>query len=111
LGTIIGAKSARTTSRRHSKEEEDPVITKEALKAIVAQCISLEVDDFDDKSEIVLDSLALIHLRAILNEQYGLVLDPSRSDLEGLTSVISIYAWLRQSFPDRVPIIDGAGEK
>lgn len=44
-------------------------------------------DDLDEDAELVLDSLGLVWLLHVVEERYGLVVEPDDEDIAGLTSL------------------------
>ncbi|MFC4499352.1 MULTISPECIES: acyl carrier protein [Streptomyces] len=52
-------------------------------------------DDLEEDAELVLDSLGLVWLLHVLEERYGLVVEPSDEDIAGLTSLRRLTDYLR----------------
>jgi acyl carrier protein len=51
--------------------------------------------DLADDAELVLDSLGLVWLLHAVEQRYGLVVEPTNEEAEGLTSVRRIADYLR----------------
>jgi len=51
--------------------------------------------DLSDDAELVLDSLGLVWLLHAVEQRYGLVVEPTNEEAEGLTSVRRIADYLR----------------
>jgi acyl carrier protein len=58
-------------------------------------------DDLGEDAELVLDSLGLVWLLHVVEERYGLVVEPSDEDIAGLTSLRWLTAFLRAAQTDR----------
>ncbi|MEU6227241.1 acyl carrier protein [Streptomyces sp. NPDC047042] len=52
-------------------------------------------DDLDEDAELVLDSLGLVWLLHVVEERYGLIVEPSDDDIAGMTSLRRLTAYLR----------------
>ncbi|MFI1355265.1 acyl carrier protein [Streptomyces sp. NPDC020898] len=52
-------------------------------------------DDLDENAELVLDSLGLVWLLHVVEERYGLVVEPTDEDIAGLTSLRRLTGYLR----------------
>ncbi|GHE68355.1 MULTISPECIES: hypothetical protein [Streptomyces] len=59
-----------------------------ALGALLRDCGLLTTDSFDDDTELVLDSLTLVWLAHLLDEQHGITV--SVEDENGLASCASV---------------------
>ncbi|MDW6065768.1 acyl carrier protein [Streptomyces sp. FXJ1.4098] len=57
--------------------------------------------ELDEDAELVLDSLGLVWLLHVVEERYGLVVEPSDEDVVGLTSLRRLTAYLRAAQTDR----------
>lgn len=53
--------------------------------------------DVDDDTELALDSLGLLWLLHQVQERYGLAVDPADADLDDLTSIRRITAYLNEA--------------
>ncbi|MFF7390239.1 acyl carrier protein [Streptomyces scabiei] len=51
-------------------------------------------DDLDEDAELVLDSLGLVWLLHVVEERYGLVVEPADEDIAGLTSLRRLTEFL-----------------
>ncbi|WP_216587086.1 acyl carrier protein [Streptomyces brasiliscabiei] len=51
-------------------------------------------DDLAEDAELVLDSLGLVWLLHVVEERYGLVVEPGDEDIAGLTSLRRLTAFL-----------------
>lgn len=51
-------------------------------------------DDLDEDAELVLDSLGLVWLLHVVEERYGLVVEPDDEDIAGLTSLRRLTEFL-----------------
>lgn len=51
--------------------------------------------DLGEDAELVLDSLGLVWLLHEVEERYGLVVEPTDEDIDGLTSLRRLTAYLR----------------
>ncbi|WP_210576896.1 acyl carrier protein [Streptomyces sp. GESEQ-4] len=58
-------------------------------------------DDLGEDAELVLDSLGLVWLLHVVEERYGLVVEPSDEDIAGLTSLRRLTELLRAAQTDR----------
>jgi acyl carrier protein len=58
-------------------------------------------DDLGEDAELVLDSLGLVWLLHVVEERYGLVVEPSDEDIAGLTSLRRLTELLRTAQTDR----------
>ncbi|MFE9647985.1 acyl carrier protein [Streptomyces sp. NPDC006365] len=58
-------------------------------------------DDLDEDAELVLDSLGLVWLLHVVEERYGLVVEPTDEDIAGLTSLRRLAGFLRAAQTDR----------
>ncbi|MGP4009244.1 acyl carrier protein [Streptomyces sp. 4N124] len=58
-------------------------------------------DDLGEDAELVLDSLGLVWLLHVVEERYGLVVEPTDEDIAGLTSLRRLTAFLRAAQTDR----------
>lgn len=58
-------------------------------------------DDLGEDAELVLDSLGLVWLLHVVEERYGLVVEPSDEDIAGMTSLRRLTAYLRAAQTDR----------
>ncbi|MFY1623827.1 acyl carrier protein [Micromonospora sp. WMMD723] len=79
------------------------MISKDELKSILAENRSMVNDadlGFDD--EFFLDSFGMVDLQAILEDRYGIQLDPRYADLLALSSVNRIHDYLVKHFPGQV---------
>ncbi|MGW0943141.1 acyl carrier protein [Streptomyces sp. NPDC002623] len=56
-------------------------------------------DDLGDDAELVLDSLGLVWLLHVVEERYGLVVEPSDEDIAGLTSLRRLTDYLSAATP------------
>lgn len=52
-------------------------------------------DDLDEEAELVLDSLGLVWLLHVVEERYGLIVEPTDEDIAGLTSLRRLTGYLR----------------
>ncbi|WP_151480769.1 acyl carrier protein [Streptomyces albicerus] len=52
-------------------------------------------DDLGEDAELVLDSLGLVWLLHVVEERYGLVVEPTDEDIAGLTSLRRLTELLR----------------
>ena len=52
-------------------------------------------DDLDEDAELVLDSLGLVWLLHVVEERYGLIVEPSDDDIAGMTSLRRLTGYLR----------------
>ncbi|MFI6370811.1 acyl carrier protein [Streptomyces sp. NPDC050546] len=52
-------------------------------------------DDLGEDAELVLDSLGLVWLLHVVEERYGLVVEPTDEDIAGLTSLRRLTGYLR----------------
>ncbi|NEA62873.1 acyl carrier protein [Streptomyces sp. SID12488] len=52
-------------------------------------------DDLGEDAELVLDSLGLVWLLHVVEERYGLVVEPTDEDIAGLTSLRRLTRYLR----------------
>ncbi|WP_328768904.1 acyl carrier protein [Streptomyces sp. NBC_00286] len=52
-------------------------------------------DDLGEDAELVLDSLGLVWLLHVVEERYGLVVEPTDEDIAGLTSLRRLTEFLR----------------
>ncbi|KFG05038.1 MULTISPECIES: hypothetical protein [Streptomyces] len=57
-------------------------------------------DDLGDDSELVLDSLGLVWLLHVVEERYGLVVEPGDDDIANLTSLRRLTEFLSASATD-----------
>ena len=57
-------------------------------------------DDLGEDAELVLDSLGLVWLLHVVEERYGLVVEPTDEDIAGLTSLRRLTAFLRAAQTD-----------
>ncbi|MEE1834442.1 hypothetical protein [Streptomyces sp. SP17KL33] len=51
-------------------------------------------DDLDEDAELVLDSLGLVWLLHVVEERYGLIVEPRDEDIAGLTSLRRLTEFL-----------------
>ncbi|MDT0569274.1 acyl carrier protein [Streptomyces sp. DSM 3412] len=51
-------------------------------------------DDLDEDAELVLDSLGLVWLLHVVEERYGVVVEPGDEDIAGLTSLRRLTEFL-----------------
>jgi acyl carrier protein len=58
-------------------------------------------DDLGEDAELVLDSLGLVWLLHVVEERYGLVVEPTDEDIAGLTSLRRLTEFLRAAQMDR----------
>ncbi|MEV0639486.1 acyl carrier protein [Streptomyces sp. NPDC050619] len=58
-------------------------------------------DDLGEDAELVLDSLGLVWLLHVVEERYGLVVEPTDEDIAGLTSLRRLTGFLRAAQTDR----------
>jgi acyl carrier protein len=65
----------------------------EAIGQLLRDCGLLTTDTFDDDTELALDSLTLVWLAHLLDEQHGIVV--SIEDEDGLASCTSVWALRR----------------
>ena len=56
-------------------------------------------DDLGEDAELVLDSLGLVWLLHVVEERYGLVVEPSDEDIAGLTSLRRLTEYLSAAEP------------
>ncbi|WP_327312910.1 acyl carrier protein [Streptomyces sp. NBC_01235] len=56
-------------------------------------------DDLGEDDELVLDSLGLVWLLHVVEERYGLVVEPSDEDIAGLTSLRRLTQYLGAAEP------------
>ncbi|MGR4852735.1 acyl carrier protein [Streptomyces sp. LARHCF252] len=63
-------------------------------------------DDLAEDAELVLDSLGLVWLLHVVEERYGLVVEPTDEDIAGLTSLRRLTGYLRAAQTDRA---EGSG--
>ncbi|CAM5271662.1 acyl carrier protein [Streptomyces purpurascens] len=63
-------------------------------------------DDLGEDAELVLDSLGLVWLLHVVEERYGLVVEPTDEDIAGLTSLRRLTGYLRAAQTDRA---EGSG--
>jgi acyl carrier protein len=52
-------------------------------------------DDLAEDAELVLDSLGLVWLLHVVEERYGLIVEPTDEDIAGLTSLRRLTGYLR----------------
>ncbi|GAA3907655.1 hypothetical protein GCM10023084_69870 [Streptomyces lacrimifluminis] len=52
-------------------------------------------EDLDEDAELVLDSLGLVWLLHVVEERYGLIVEPTDEDIAGLTSLRRLTGYLR----------------
>ncbi|MGI5195109.1 acyl carrier protein [Streptomyces sp. CA-288835] len=57
-------------------------------------------DDLGEDAELVLDSLGLVWLLHVVEERYGLVVEPTDEDIAGLTSLRRLTEFLRAAQTD-----------
>lgn len=57
-------------------------------------------DDLGEDAELVLDSLGLVWLLHVVEERYGLVVEPGDDDIARLTSIRRLTEFLRAAGPD-----------
>ncbi|MDX3227643.1 acyl carrier protein [Streptomyces sp. ME19-01-6] len=57
--------------------------------------------ELDEDTELVLDSLGLVWLLHVVEERYGLVVEPTDEDIVGLTSLRRLTEYLRAAQTDR----------
>ncbi|MFG2023880.1 acyl carrier protein [Streptomyces sp. NPDC048825] len=58
-------------------------------------------DDLGEDAELVLDSLGLVWLLHVVEERYGLIVEPTDEDIAGLTSLRRLTGFLRAAQADR----------
>lgn len=58
-------------------------------------------DDLGEDAELVLDSLGLVWLLHVVEERYGLVVEPTDEDIAGLTSLRRLTGFLSAAQTDR----------
>ncbi|WP_019871719.1 acyl carrier protein [Salinispora oceanensis] len=69
----------------------------DGVRSIVAECLGLgEPQGLDVDAPIVVDSLAMVWIQHLLEERYGLKVDPERSDLRKLASVRAVHEYLAE---------------
>lgn len=67
-------------------------------------------DDLDEDAELVLDSLGLVWLLHVVEERYGLVVEPDDEDIAGLTSLRRLTEFLGTAgTPEAAATADAAG--
>ncbi|MDX3510216.1 acyl carrier protein [Streptomyces caniscabiei] len=67
-------------------------------------------DDLDEDAELVLDSLGLVWLLHVVEERYGLVVEPDDEDIAGLTSLRRLTEFLGTAgTPEAAGTADAAG--
>ncbi|MGW0828182.1 acyl carrier protein [Streptomyces sp. NPDC002845] len=54
-------------------------------------------DDLGEDAELVLDSLGLVWLLHVVEERYGLIVEPSDEDIAGMTSLGRLTEYLRSA--------------
>lgn len=64
-------------------------------------------DDLGDDSELVLDSLGLVWLLHVVEERYGLVVEPCDEDIANLTSLRRLTDFLSASAAEAAEPVDG----
>ncbi len=52
-------------------------------------------DDLDEDAELALESLGLVWLLHVVEERYGLIVEPGDEDIAGLTSLRRLTEYLR----------------
>jgi acyl carrier protein len=57
--------------------------------------------DLGEDAELILDSLGLVWLLHVVEERYGLVVEPTDEDIAGLTSLRQLTEYLRAAQTDR----------
>lgn len=73
---------------------------------IVTSAVAGLPADIDYETELVIDSVTLVRMRHVLEEQYGMVIDPQVEDMSSFTSINEIYAYLACCFPDRIASVE-----
>ncbi|MDX3836583.1 acyl carrier protein [Streptomyces europaeiscabiei] len=95
--TEASASSVAEASERSLTEASAPsVITVGAVRELLAdrKVFPGVPDDLGDDAELVLDSLGLVWLLHVVEERYGLVVEPGDEDIEGLTSLRRLTEFL-----------------
>ncbi|MEU3606818.1 acyl carrier protein [Streptomyces sp. NPDC035033] len=79
------------------------MISRTEIREILSRSRSLALtDDVGDDAEFVMDSFTLVALQAALEDRYGIRLDPRFEELQTLSSVDEIHAYLLERFPEHV---------
>jgi acyl carrier protein len=88
------------------------VITKDNIRSILSDSAVMNLPvEVTNEMELAIDSLTLLKLQLVLDEQHGIVIDPQFKDMHLFTSIDGIYDYLTQYFPDRVaPLDDNADD-
>lgn len=75
----------------------DPGITVDSVRELLSdrKVFPGLPDDLGEDAELVLDSLGLVWLLHVVEERYGLVVEPSDEDIAGLTSLRRLTGYLR----------------
>ncbi|UUU21172.1 acyl carrier protein [Streptomyces sp. DSM 40750] len=73
-----------------------PVITVDTVRELLSdrKIFPGVPDDLGDDAELVLDSLGLVWLLHVVEERYGLVVEPGDEDIAGLTSLRRLTEFL-----------------
>ncbi|KUO05698.1 hypothetical protein [Streptomyces sp. DSM 15324] len=79
------------------------MISKDEIREILSQSRSLALSaDVGDDGEFVMDSFTMVTLQASLDDRYGIRLEPRFEELQLLTSVNEIHAYLLDRFPEHM---------
>jgi acyl carrier protein len=88
--------SAEATASSVTEASASSVITSETVRELLSdrKIFPGVPDDLGDDAELVLDSLGLVWLLHVVEERYGLVLEPGDEDIAGLTSLRRLTEFL-----------------
>lgn len=79
------------------------MISKDEIREILSGSRSLALPpDVDDNGEFVMDSFTMVTLQASLEDRHGVRVDPRFEELQLLSSINEIHAYLLRHFPDHV---------
>ncbi|MFF2149181.1 hypothetical protein [Kitasatospora sp. NPDC058190] len=79
------------------------MISKDEIREILSASASLALPaDTGDDGEFVMDSFTLVALQASLEDRHGLRLEPRFDELQLLSSINEIHAYLLDHYPDHL---------
>lgn len=102
--TGAGTNRAPRTQRRVQDGDEEALITRDELTAIIAECMALQMPDASTgyDTEIAIDSFSFVWLQHVLGERFGYDLQPPGSDvMQTLNSARALHRYLAEISPGR----------
>ncbi|MCX4907359.1 acyl carrier protein [Streptomyces sp. NBC_00878] len=95
-----------TASDARDAREGDPAefpLTADAVRELLAdrKIFPGVPDDLGEDTELILDSLGLVWLLHVVEERFGLIVEPTYEDISGFTSLRRLTDYLRAAQTDR----------